>query len=321
MFITHQLTPGEMLSELLNLKGYEKVDTERFFKLGHDSHLCPEFRERVSAMLDAYKSHRTDVQDTQGPRDEGIDVDLRYQQEGTHHVGLQIKSYKEIEDWAAKREPHFMLKLKAQISAALHNVGVEDFYLLLCTDEIAHKKQIRLICSELKQFERVRIVLPRQALAFYERDDDWISTFVTKMLCKDDAVLDAALRHAGRMDPDHAFIQLSLLCRACEGAGKISQEDLFEIHHEWLELIGEEDLGSDRLADLIGELDGNGYCYGSDGEDSLSLPDFPTSWVALYFDQKQRRGGDVQARLAMLFGITPETPLRSPRQRRGRPKA
>jgi hypothetical protein len=30
MFITNRLTPAEMLSELLGIKGYTKADTERF---------------------------------------------------------------------------------------------------------------------------------------------------------------------------------------------------------------------------------------------------------------------------------------------------
>ena len=54
MFITKHLTPAEMLSELLSSKGYTKADTEQFKTLRHNRDLCPSFRERVSAMLDAY---------------------------------------------------------------------------------------------------------------------------------------------------------------------------------------------------------------------------------------------------------------------------
>ena len=58
MFITERLTPAETLSELLGLKGYSKADTARFRTLRHNDDLCPGFRDRVNAMLDAYKSHR-----------------------------------------------------------------------------------------------------------------------------------------------------------------------------------------------------------------------------------------------------------------------
>jgi hypothetical protein len=54
MFITNQLTPAEMLSELVSVKGYTKGETERFKRLRHNADLCPGYRERASAMLDAY---------------------------------------------------------------------------------------------------------------------------------------------------------------------------------------------------------------------------------------------------------------------------
>lgn len=316
MFITNQLTPVEMLSELVNLKGLSLEDTKRFRTLKHDKHLCPGFRERTATMLDAYKSHRTDVHDTQGFRDEGIDVHLVYNHEGEHHAGLQIKSFDEIEAWATKRDPSFMLRLKAQYAAALSNVGADYYYIMLCTDEIAHKKQIRSICSEFKQFREARIVLPRQALAFFELDDEWIATFVTQALCEHDAVLEAARAEATRMDPDHAYMQLALLCMACEGEKSVSQERLLEIYEEWLELSPGGSPIDERLPELIWALNGGGFTYGTEGEDSLALEDFSTSWCALYFDQKQRRGGDVQGRLAMLLSILPSSPQRRPKHRR-----
>ena len=232
MFITNELTPAEMLSELLSLGGCEPADTHRFRGLGHDSDLCPSFRDRLGAMLTAYKAHRTDVQDVQGPRDEGVDVDLRYDFNGPHRAGLQIKSFQEIDDWAAKRKTGFVQTLKAQAATAVLGLGCDDYHILLCTDEIAHKKQIRTICSELKAMTNVRIVLPRHALALYEHSDEAVSVLVTQFLCEHDAVLDAAMTEAKQMAPDHAFVQLALLCRACEGQTTISQEDLLGIYDD-----------------------------------------------------------------------------------------
>ncbi len=123
MFITNQLTPAETLSELLNLKGYSKADTERFRKLRHNDHLCPGFRERVDGVLDAYKSHRTDVHDIQGPRDEGVDVLLTYAFDGEHRVGLQVKSFDEIEAWRTKRDKEFVQRLKAQHATGVHKLA------------------------------------------------------------------------------------------------------------------------------------------------------------------------------------------------------
>lgn len=72
--------------------------------------------------------------------------------------------------------------MKAQYTAAMQNLKVDDYYLLLCTDEIEHEQQIRLICSELKQFERLKIVLPRQALAFFDMHDFRVRAYVTRIL-------------------------------------------------------------------------------------------------------------------------------------------
>lgn len=315
MFITDELTPAETLAELLNLKGLKPGDTVRFRTLQHDRDLCPAFRERVATMLDAYKSHRTDVQDTQGPRDEGIDVHLYYNQEGTHRVGLQIKSYDEIEKWAKKRDPQFMVRLKGQIAAALSKVGVDDYYLLLCTDEVTHKRRIRMIASELTGYERVKIVLPRQALALFELGDDQVSALVTQLLCNRDSILRDA-RHAARnLKPDAAYIQLALMGMACEGQTHVDDETLLDLYNEWAELAGVEP-ELDRLSEIVWDLNGEGFCYDVSGDDTLSIEGFPSAWCALYFDQKHRLRGDPLSKLALLLDILPGTPRSSRRRRR-----
>ncbi|WP_394224751.1 hypothetical protein [Paracoccus marcusii] len=309
MFITHELSPLEMLSELVSLNGGSPEDTKRFAELRHDKNLCPGFRDRVETMLGTYKSHRTDVQDTQGFRDEGVDVQLRYYLDGNHRIGLQIKSYKEIEDWKTKRDTNFVMRLKSQLATAVANAEV-DYYVLLCTDEIAHEQQIRAICSELKQFDKVRIVRPRQALIFFELDNTWISAFVTQILCKSDPLLKAARTEACSMEGDHAFILLTLMCMACEGKRIVTQEEISEIYSEWAELEASVASAHERLPDLLWQLDGKGLNVATDGVDVLSVADFPTSWTALYFDQKHRLGGDIRARLAQLLEIWPGSPKR-----------
>jgi hypothetical protein len=72
-------------------------------------------------MLDASKSHRTEVQDTEGPRDEGIDVQLYYDEYGQHRqVALQIKSFVEIARYpsarlsrSARRSPAMAMRYSA----------------------------------------------------------------------------------------------------------------------------------------------------------------------------------------------------------------
>lgn len=316
MFITHELTPLEMLSELVNLKCASAEDTKRFVNLRHDKDLCPGFQDRVDTMLGAYKSHRADVQDIQGMRDDGVDVLLRYCDEEDRRIGLQIKSHKEFKDWKGKRDPGFMMRLKAQLAVAAKNAGVDYYYVLLCTDEIAHTRQIRTICSELKNFDNVRIVRPREALTFFEVDEKWISSFVTRVLCKSDAVLRDALAEASKLESDLAFIKLTLMCRACEGQQTVTQDQLFEIYSEWTELVADVTTDNERLSNLLGYLDGAGLNISVDGEDKLNISDFPTSWTALYFDQMHRHGTELRDRLAQLLDITPD-PLKPRRTLHG----
>lgn len=306
MFITDRLTPAETLSELLALKGYSKLDTERFRSLRHNRDLCPGFREQISALLDAYKSHRTDVHDTQGPRDEGVDVQLNYEDDGQHRVGLQIKSFAEIEDWAKKRDREFMQRLKAQYAVALQNAKVEDYYLLLCTDEIEHEEQIRLICSELKQFDRLKIVRPRQALAFFEASSGQIQAYVSRLLCRHDSVFEDAKKAIEGMPGDRAYVLLGLVCRAFSGRLDVSQDDLVDLYQSWEEMNPGCGARGDRLANLVWELDGAGLSTvsGSDGY-SIDLTHLPNSLCAIYYDQKQRGGDDLLNSLTALFNVGP----------------
>jgi hypothetical protein len=309
MFITDQLTPAETLSELVSLKGYSKADTERFRKLRHNDHLCPGFRERIAVMLEAYKSHRTDVHDIQGARDEGVDVLLRYTLDGEHRIGLQIKSFDEIEAWRTKRDREFVQRLKAQQATGVHNLRVEDYYLLLCTDEIEHKDQIRLICSELKQFAGLKIILPRQALAFYELADVEVQAHVTRLLCRDDSVLEAAVKSVRDMPPDRAFLTIALVCRAFEGQLRLSQKEVFDLYADWQGVDPKSGPEGDRLANLVWELDGAGLTADGDGF-VIEIPQLSTALCAIYFDLKERRSGDMVLGLAAMLGVTPVRPQR-----------
>lgn len=305
MFITDRLTPAEMLSQLLAIKGRTEADTERFKLLRHDRDLCPQFCERTSAMLDAYMSHRTDVQVTQGPRDEGVDVMLNYEDNGQHRLGLQIKSYSEIEKWKKGCNRGFVNTLKAQYTSATQAMRVDDYYLVLCTDEIVHEKQIRIICSELKQFDRLKIVIPRRALAFYEMTDTEVRAFVTHLLCRHDIVLEAALRKIREMPKDRAYVTLALICHAFQNKLYVSQDNLMAMHEDWLEICPASDPYGDRIADLVQELLDQAGLTMRDEYFEIDISTLPVSLCAMYFDQKLRHGGDILQNLAALLAVIP----------------
>jgi hypothetical protein len=305
LFITNHLTPGEMLSELLSIKGYTKHDTERFKSLRHNNDLCPMFSDHADAMLNAYIRHRTDVHDIQGPRDEGVDVMLRYQDGGPHCLGLQIKSYNEIVKWMKGQDKNFILTLKSQYTSAMQNIKVEDYYLLLCTDEVMHEQQIRYICSELKQFERLKIVRPRQALAFYEMSDLEVQAFVTRLLCKDDQVFQGAMNTICDMPKDQAYMTLALVCQALSGKTSFDQDDLANVYSDWLGLDSSHASKPDRIADIVSELLGAGLEATSSDDFKIDIRTLPRSLCAIYFDSSQRHSENTVQSLAVLLNVIP----------------
>jgi len=305
MFITDQLTPAEMLSELLSIKGYSKEDTSDFMELRHDNDLCPQFRERASSMLDAYASYRTDVHDIQGMRDEGVDVLLKYNDGSPRRIGLQLKSYDEIEKWAKGKDKGFMKSLKSQHGNGIHNLKVGEYYLILCTDEIKHKKQIRSICSEMKQYEPLTIILPRQALAFYNMHETEIRAFVTRLLCEHDKVLESAQNTISKMPIDLAYLSLQIVCRAFEGDAKISQEELYDLLQDCVGMRPENETDENRLENLLWEIDGAGLSMtDADADYTIIISDLPTPLCAIYFDQKLRYGANIFENLTALLNIT-----------------
>jgi hypothetical protein len=301
MFITRFATPAETLSELLSIPGLNETDTARFKSATHDKHLCPTFQKRVSAMMDAYMSHRSDVHNTQGPRDNGIDVLLVYDYAvETRRVGLQIKSHGEIAKWAAGNDPNFVKTLKAQYAAATQRV--DDYYIVLCTDEVVHSRQIRTICSEMAGWARLKIVLPRQALACFEMDDDDVRAFVTRFLCADDGVLKAALATVDTERPYESLMRLACLCRLLLTAqAELTDADLQELY---VRATGQQD--AQCLPDLLWDPQSLGLEVVNGGDFRIDLSSLPRPLCALFYDSLVRHPRDEDEMLnylARLLGL------------------
>jgi len=54
------------------------ADTEWFIDKKHNSFLIPEFDLKISSIVDSFEKYRHISYDTQGIRDRGIDILLRY---------------------------------------------------------------------------------------------------------------------------------------------------------------------------------------------------------------------------------------------------
>jgi hypothetical protein len=143
MFITDAQTPVEVLAEMLKGRRSSVAGTQRFKKLRHDRDLLPQFEENIEAILDVFKAYRSEAHDMQGMRDDGVDILLKYEEDGSEHrVGLQIKSNDEFEKWV-KKKLNLVEKLKAQYAAAIENTNIHDYYIILCAYDREYRSSPR----------------------------------------------------------------------------------------------------------------------------------------------------------------------------------
>lgn len=288
MFITNELTPTEVLAELLKGRRASSLATERFGALRHDRDLVPRFASNVDVILDVYKAYRTDVHDIQGIRDDGVDVLLRFDREGhSSRVGLQIKSNDEFDQWE-KKKLNMVEKLKAQYSAAMENARIDDYYVVICADDIAHRKRIRTVCSELKNYRGCTIIEPRDALGFFDMSDLDLLVRTTRLLCSSDTILRTALDEADAQEPDVVYFLSSLVNHAFQQGLTIDDSYLFNLWYDWKDFVGEDVTTNDRLTIITQNLLSTGIIK-YDGSDYLiDVTRLPVPLSALYFDLKVR---------------------------------
>ncbi|WP_155922444.1 hypothetical protein [Mesorhizobium sp. L103C131B0] len=295
-----------MLAELLKGRRVRPDETDAFSKLTHDKDLCPQFKTQVETMLQVYRAYGQDVHDIQGMRDDGIDVLLRYEtQDGTQRrVGLQVKSEAEFQQWADKKLALPQL-LKAQYATAIENVGLNDFYVLLCVNATRHKKRIRMLCSEMKKFKVCTIIEPIYILDFYEMGYVDLWGRATRLLCNNDTILKKATDEVDERDADVAFFLVALVCKALGEGYHVSDADLNDLWTEWLE-FSEEDAGSDRLAVIVDDLSEEEILKYEGGIYLLQVHQLPPGLCALYFDQSIRMPGlhpDVRSQMLSLLEL------------------
>jgi len=320
MFITNELNPGEMLAELFRGRRVPRDETSIFDELRHDRDLCPRFAHQINTMLDVYRAYGHEVHDTQSPRDDGIDVLLRYSNRKgeERRAGFQIKSEDEFRQWEARKLP-LMQILKAQHASALANVHVDDYYILLCVDAVRHQKRIRTVCSEMKNFRPCTIVEPIDLVDFYEMDglDLWGRT--TRLLCQNDRVLKMATDETNSETPDFAFFLIRLVYDAFGGLQTVLDKTLFEAWSDWEDFANGEAGHQDRLADILSRLLGTGILSDEGADYRIVIDRLPVALCALYFDLRVRVLDDTEKlRLHILNLVDLKSRLSRSARRRSR---
>lgn len=289
MYITEQINPLELLSQLLTRPITEKVDGE-FKGIAHNDQLCPRFESLVNALLGAYKRHRSSAYDIQGFTDHGADILVSWENDdgGVVSAALQVKSYKEVEQ-DLKLEPgkrQLIPTLKTQYVNAKSKHHVDTFYVLLCCDGgKEHRDFVRRVRAEFTSLSDVKVIDPSQAWAFYEMLPESVVAYCTRVLCAGDPLLH---------DVEAMFDSRSKAFRWTVITAVVQQlEDMKMLHVDDLEAP---DFG-DSDEDWQGEIDSaiqdllwSGELKSVDGSTFELSHDAFMELRALYYDTRVRHG-------------------------------
>lgn len=199
-----------LIYDFLFLRRATLSETEWFCDKQHNKFLVSELDIQIPNVIDCFEKYRRVSYDTQGIRDHGIDVLLRYDtrensEEQMRYIGFQVKSYSDLCD------DGWLTKLKAQVLDAINHVTMEDYYIVICTDAKRHISKIRDLQAELSKTESVHIVRPEYALNFYRLSQQRISAYLKAKLSEQDQVYLAAFESLSELTPQQSAIVIELV--------------------------------------------------------------------------------------------------------------
>jgi hypothetical protein len=280
------MTPAALLEELLRYHKVKSSETVDFFARSHDE-ICRAVLDQIDVMLGAFEKYQHISYMTQGPRDNGVDVLLKgtvKNDEPEKFFALQIKSYNELED----RDNQLARNLKAGLVDAQNSYqhGLERYYILLCGDATKHAKRITGITNEFTKLKQVRVIGPRELLAYLRMPPTTIAAVIDRHLSEDDYVRKRARANAASYRPRQLYFILACICWALNNSTDVLPNNFFEDDPRMLAL--EERFGDgsvvaclDRSADSDLETHAEPYTR------RVRLEDFQAI-RALYYDLQVR---------------------------------
>ena len=280
------MTPAALLEELLRYHKVKSSETVDFAALSHDE-ICRAVLDQIDVILGAFEKYQHISYMTQGPRDNGVDVLLKgtvKDDEPEKFFALQIKSYNELED----RDNQLARNLKAGLVDAENSYqqGLERYYILLCGDATKRAKRITGITNEFTKLKRVRVIGPRELLAFLRMPTTTIAAVIDRHLSEDDYVRKLARANAASYRPRQLYFILVCICWALDNSSDVLPNDFFEDDPRMLaleELFGDGSVVAclDRSADSDLETHAEPYSR------RVRLEDF-RAIRALYYDLQVR---------------------------------
>ncbi len=183
-----------VIDELLRYRQSPGKHTHVFRKLKHNAHLCPAFERQANRTLDCFLKFHNIAYDVQGINDRGTDIVLRYdidpdnKESISRYIAFQVKSYDDIES------KDYLRVLKAQCFEAKteYSTLLDQYYILLCTDQYQHKNRIRQIKKSFSTSENTTVIDPIYTATFLRLNPIRISSIVSALLRDDDIIYERA---------------------------------------------------------------------------------------------------------------------------------
>jgi hypothetical protein len=180
----------ESVTRLLRLQRAPREVARAFRNWTHNAQLLPKLQKQLEMILDAYGKFESVVYDCQGIRDDGSDIVLRFgpsQNEQDNVLGFQVKSFSDLE------KKNYMQEIKAQHSDSIRKViGLQHYYILLCTDPTQHVDKIRNIEAEFRSAGKTEIIEPGYAYNFLHHPKTRVDALIKRMMENEDYVLKRA---------------------------------------------------------------------------------------------------------------------------------
>jgi Domain of unknown function (DUF4365) len=196
-----------IIDRILRFRRNPPSTTARLAGLGHDRYLLPTFKEQIEQVLESYGKFLAIAYDTQGIRDQGIDLAIRLRNEEgvfTSLIGFQIKS-----TWDLLQDG-YLQKLKAQHYDSSQVRKLQHYYIVICVDEEKNKRRLREIAAEFKTASRTTVIEPGYADVFLALPPERIDAYIKRILAPGDIIIKKAREAISSVNRMSAAVLLEL---------------------------------------------------------------------------------------------------------------
>lgn len=274
--------------------------TKKFEDLKHNDDLLPMIQEKLELILDYFYKYREIVYDVQGIRDHGVDMVLKYTQDDEpRKIGFQIKSFDDIEAEGWQKT------LKSQMYEAhtYHSNGMEDFYILFCTNIIKHKDKIRNATADIvanNQFI-THSITPNKVLHFLNLHNAEIGAYIKRRLSLHDHVFAEAVDNLDQCTLLEGALIIDLLVEIYINRSDVLDENLLNSSVA-IDVIDTYSIKDQLLENAALNVLNKGFFHQETYSGKLSIQSYNTQAIgALAYDAKVRYGYDDDEIKSYLF--------------------